>query len=1176
MGATLQRADTSQLYHSIVRALETKRRLIRIVGSADSAALAALLASTDSLLSHSVHMVLTSETAIAENFLADLEFFNPKSSPSLLTGFDVSPYSGLYPNSKQMAARMGFLHSAMNASPGGVFVSPLNALLQKVPPKSVLSENVFEIGPGFVIPSNFSEKLMSWGYYPASLVEDVGSFAIRGGIIDIFSPAHSLPIRLEVFGDLVDSIRFFDAQKQRSLNSIDVASVIPAREVLFNDDTTPLAAARFRDACDHRKIPRPQYDSLLKNIARGQTFNGLDFLVPYFYEKLVSPLEYFPENTVLWILDPIALNQEHDNIISQLKSERTSALKDVIAPEIEELYSVSGVDDLNKYFPTVLLSRIDIKDSFPSNEDVDEISKIDYSTNVFVPPKKTSADKNLAQTVELLIKDWRKKGYKVFLTSSGSFKIKRVQGFFNDSDIKLQLVNQDEAAWENWFHEQDTDLHLIHLVPRQISDSYHFPVEKILFLDDALFSTSKKFRSTEREFTEDAQKFSSLSFQDLKIGDLIVHADHGIGYFGGLQKLSIAGIDAEFITLKYKDNDKLLLPVYRVGQIQRYSGPASEHLVAKLGNSQWSQTKVKVQNKLRDVASELLNLYAQRDQTHRPNLGDPNDDYFRFEDDFQYEETNDQLKSINDILADYKKPRPMDRLICGDVGFGKTEVAMRAAFRVMQEGKLVAIMAPTTVLTLQHFESFKKRFNKWPFEIRLLNRFVAKSDTIKTISDLKAGKVNLVIGTHRLLSKDIDLPNLGLLVIDEEHRFGVMHKEKIRKLSSAVDTLALSATPIPRTLNMSLVGIRDISIINTAPVDRLPIRTFICKFDEETIVKAIRSEIARGGQIFFIHNRIQSIYGLHDELKKLLPDVKIAVGHGQMEAKDLEDTFISFFKKEVDMLLCTTIVESGMDIPSANTMFIDRADTFGLSQLYQLRGRIGRSTKRAYCYLLIPESGSIEKEAQERLKVIQENTALGSGFRIAHHDLELRGAGNILGEDQSGHIASVGFELYYELLEEALKAVRGKAPIEIIPDPEINVRIPALIPDDYMPDIRLRLVYYKTLSQVSSQEDIDRFADELKDQFGPVPEPTLNLMSLMLVRSFCKDLRVRDLSSGAKSISLAFTDKTPLPPDVIIKLTSQGNKKYSFSKDGRLQIRMNEITLPNIFNELEFLLKQCD
>ncbi len=1165
---------TPQLYHAIVRAIEAKRKVIQVVGSADPGALAALLSSNESLLSHHVHVVLTADSDAAENFVNDLKFFNHNKTARTLLSYDVSPYSGLYPNSKMLAARLGFLNAARTALPGEVFVTPLAAAAQKTLPPDFLARTLFTIKPGSTIAADLAETLISWGYYPSSLVEDIGSFAVRGGIIDIFSPAHSLPIRLEVFGDLVDSIRTFDPQNQRSLNPIDTATIIPAREVIFNEDSIPLAAARFRESCDARRIPRPKYDAMLKNIARGQTFNGLDFLLPYFYEKLSSPLAYFPKDTLFWVLDPIAINQENDNFVGQIKSESAAASSDLISPPADELFELGGQDLLLQNFVQLLFSRIDIGDTLSEEAD---LGKIQYSSQVFVPPKKLSADKNLAKTSELLLADWRNKGYKVFLASSGAFKIKRIQGLFADGNLKLKIAAEDVSDWHDWIAEQERDPKLVHLVARGISEGYHFPEEKILILSDSLFSTSKKFRSPEKEFTEDAQRFSALSFQDLKVGDLVVHADHGIAFFDGLQKLSIAGIDAEFITLRYKDSDKLLLPVYRVGQIQKYTGPASEHLVAKLGTGQWAATKVKVQNKLRDVAAELLNLYAKRDQAHRPNLPPPDDDYFKFEDEFPYEETSDQMKSINDILNDYQKARPMDRLICGDVGFGKTEVAMRAAFKLMQENKLVALMAPTTVLTLQHFENFKKRFAHWPFEIRLLNRFVSRADTAKTLNDLKEGKVHLVIGTHRLLSKDVALPNLGLLIIDEEHRFGVMHKERIRKISQEVDTLALSATPIPRTLNMSLVGIRDISIINTAPVDRLPIRTFICKFDPETITKAVRSELARGGQIFFIHNRIQSIYALHDELKAMLPDVRIAVGHGQMEAKQLEDTFISFFKKDVDMLLCTTIVESGMDIPSANTMFIDRADTFGLSQLYQLRGRIGRSTKRAYCYLLIPDTGTLDKEAQERLKIIQENTALGSGFRIAHHDLELRGAGNILGEDQSGHIAAVGFELYYELLEEALKSVKGgNAPIETILDPEINVRIPALIPDDYMPDIRLRLAYYKTLSQIKQQEDIDRFADELRDQFGPVPEAIMNLMGLMLVRSFCRDLRVRDLSSGAKSISLAFTDKTPLPPDVIIKLTSQSNKKYSFSKDGRLQIRMNEINLPNIFNELEFLLQQCN
>ena len=437
---------------------------------------------------------------------------------------------------------------------------------------------------------------------------------------------------------------------------------------------------------------------------------------------------------------------------------------------------------------------------------------------------------------------------------------------------------------------------------------------------------------------------------------------------------------------------------------------------------------------------------------------------------------------------------------------------------------------------------------------------------------MKTGQVNLVIGTHRLLSKDIEFKNLGLLVIDEEQKFGVVHKERIRKLKNSVDTLALSATPIPRTLNMSLMGLRDLSLVSTPPIDRLPTRTFACKFNPESIKKSIQSEVDRGGQVFFLHNRVQSIYGVHDELKQTLPNVRFAVAHGQMEEKQLEKIVIDFYQHKIDVLVCTTIIESGLDIPNANTMFIDKANTFGLSQLYQLRGRVGRGKQRAYCYLLLPRSGNIDKEAQERLKVIQENTALGSGIRIAHYDLELRGSGNILGENQSGHVNAVGYELYLELFEEALGEARGEEKKTSI-EPEINVRIPAFIPDNYIQDIRTRLSYYKTLSQISAIEDIDRIEDELRDLFGKIPPQTLNLLGLMLLRLVCKSLHIRDLSSGAKSISLSFTENTPLPANKVVELTLRENKKYSLTPDNRLKVRMNEIQWPKIYEELQYLVK---
>ncbi|NUN07039.1 MAG: DEAD/DEAH box helicase, partial [Bdellovibrio sp.] len=540
---------------------------------------------------------------------------------------------------------------------------------------------------------------------------------------------------------------------------------------------------------------------------------------------------------------------------------------------------------------------------------------------------------------------------------------------------------------------------------------------------------------------------------------------------------------------------------------------------------------------------------------------------------FPYEETDDQMRAINDILADLKSTKPMDRLICGDVGFGKTEVAMRAAFFAVQARRQVALLAPTTVLTFQHFETLKKRFQGWPVEIRVLNRFVSTAEVKKTLQELKDGKVDIVVGTHKLLGSSIVFKDLGLLIIDEEQKFGVTHKEKIKKLKNSVDTLTLSATPIPRTLNMALVGIRDLSLINTAPVDRLPTRTFVLKFDGETIRKAITAEIARGGQIYFIHNRIESIYGLADEIRNIVPEARIRVAHGQMEEHELEKAMLAFFHHEIDVLICTAIVESGMDVPRANTMFIDSAHMFGLSQLYQLRGRVGRSKTRAYCYLMMPRNRQLDKQQQERLKIIQENTALGSGIKIAQYDLELRGAGNILGDDQSGHINAVGYELYMDLLNEALAEAKGEGTEDMDLDPEINLRVPAMIPEDYIADIRIRLSYYKALAEISSQEDLDHIEEELRDQFGQIPDATINLMGLMLIRHQCKKLGVRDISAGVKSVSLIFTEQTKLKPETVIQLAVRENKKYSLTPDNRLNIKLSTISWSAVHEELETLLK---
>jgi transcription-repair coupling factor (superfamily II helicase) len=777
------------------------------------------------------------------------------------------------------------------------------------------------------------------------------------------------------------------------------------------------------------------------------------------------------------------------------------------------------------------------------------------------------------ESVKQKLTAWKEDDYRVFIALKNKSQAERIRLFLEKIEWACLLAHPDEALWQSWFDQSNKKKREVILIPRILPESLRIPEERVVFLrDEDLLGKKTRVRGTtaSEDFQKQAQR---LAFGDLKPGDCVVHSQHGIGVYEGLKIMNIGGIESEFIQVAYKDKDKLYLPVYRVGQLQKYSGAATTAVLDKLGGSGWEKTKSKVKGHLRDIAADLLDLYAKRSEMHRPAFLINEADFSAFEAAFPYDETEDQDRAIHDLVNDMRSTRPSDRLICGDVGFGKTEVAMRAAFIAAHVHKQVAVLAPTTVLSFQHFETFKKRFQGWPIEIRELNRFVSNADAKKTLAELKEGKVDVIIGTHRLLSKDVVFKNLGLMIVDEEQKFGVAHKERIRKLKTSVDTIAMSATPIPRTLNMSLVGIRDLSLINTAPIDRLPTRTFICKWDEETIRKSIESEISRGGQIYFIHNRVQSIYGIADEIRKIVPNARIGVGHGQMDEDALEKVMIAFFHHEIDVLVCTTIVESGMDVSKANTMFIDQAHMMGLSQLYQLRGRVGRSKQRAYCYLMLPRDKQIDKHAQERLKVIQENTALGSGIRIAQYDLELRGAGNILGEDQSGHINTVGYEMYMDLLNEAVHELCGDPLEESGVEPEINLRIAAMIPDSYIKDIRLRLSYYKALADIKSPDDLEKIEDELKDQFGELPEPALNLMGLMLIRAECKKLGVKDVSAGLKNISLIFSEKTKMRPETAIQLAMRDNKKYSLTPDNRLNIRMNTISWPAVYEELQYLLR---
>lgn len=1146
---------------SKLEGMSAREKSIEIIGSQSPVVLSSLLGAESFVDLHKKpQVVIVPSDSHAEDLKESLLFFNPSLKIHLLEGFDVSPYSSLYPNFRSIAQRIYWLYRAQYSLGGEIFIAPIQALAQKTLSPDFVDQFTTTFRTNDEFSPSFLKKLPDLGYQNSPRVEDVGQFSVKGGIVDIFSPAHEHPLRIELFGDMIESLRFFDPETQRTLQTTGELVVLPVREVLYHDKAQEFVLKNLNELYRNGNYSREFKEQIYESLMLKRFFHGIDFLTPFFYEKLSHPLEYFSSKISLYYLDPLGITRQYDKLIGDLKSEYSSLSEDTIAPRPETLY-----ENLDSLLPPegstkIMLSSVEVME-------VDE-EKSERKSRIFI--KVSSFSIKSAETAEMF-EELRQKissaldeGKKIIISSRTLSQAERIRILLDKFEFSHNIISDENTTFS---YAMENSQFPIEIFTRPLPESLSFEDEDFLLLREEDFFGKKEFKKPKSQKNSSAYS-KSIILSDLKIGDYVTHTEFGVGVYDGLKSMNVGGVESEFIQIKYQGDDKLYLPVYRINLIRKFSGVAP---VDKLGGTAWKKTKIKVRNHLKDIASELLNLYAKRSQITRPPFKAEDVDYKTFEGQFPYDETPDQLSAIQAILDDMRSEKPMDRLICGDVGFGKTEVAMRAAFKCAQDQRQVAVLVPTTILSFQHYETFKKRFKQWPLQIEMLSRFTPTGKAREIVEGLKTGKVDIVIGTHRVLSKDVQFKNLGLLIVDEEHKFGVAHKEKIKKLKTNVDTIAMSATPIPRTLNMSLMGIRDLSLINTAPQDRLPIRTFICKFEESIIKKAIENEIQRGGQVYFLHNRVQSIAEVARQLQELIPDVRIRYAHGQMDEDELEKTMISFFKHEFDVLVSTTIIESGMDVPKANTIIIDRADALGLSQLYQLRGRVGRSNERAYCYLVIPRSGALDPIAQERLKVLQENTELGSGLQIAHHDLELRGAGNILGEEQAGHANAVGYELYLELLELALKEARGEDTQKDELEPEINLRIPALIPHDYIPDIRTRMGYYNALSQIETPEDMDRFEYDLNDQFGKVPEAVMNLMGMMLLKKACKDLAIRDLSAGTKSISLAFTDFTPIKPDVMIELVTGRPKKYSITPDSRLIIQMNEIHWPQIYEELNGL-----
>jgi transcription-repair coupling factor (superfamily II helicase) len=1097
---------------------------------------------------------ITADEDSAEQLAADLAFFlgGPGSlvEPNVLQlpGDEVLPWDELSPDAAVVAERLGALFHLRQGTRFPALVLSWRALHKRVLPPDVLDALSEMVGVGQDLDRDaFLRRLANMGYQSSPLVEDLGTFSARGGIVDVFCPLYSKPLRIELFGDTVESLRLFDPATQRTVELLKEATLIPAREVLFTEETRAAAEAAARDAAERIDIPTSRLRETLDRIREGIPAYGMEALLPGFFPAgLATVLDYLPHWTpepLVYVDDPLGVGRAAEDLrgeIDQVWAEAV-ARKDLglgperhFASDDQLLAGLARYPVLEGGGLSLSASGTPVAFTFGTTADLRQAILSHHGEEGALTP--------LVQRLER----WREMRIATAIACGSAGQVDRVKRLLLDRNVMVRAHGEpftDSAA----LHDPSI---WAHLFTGEVSHGFVDPGSGLAVLSDEEIFGARAHRRVKAR----AEQPFGAAFRELKEGDLIVHTDFGIGRYAGLTKMQVQGIPGDFLVLEYAGRDKIYLPVSRMRLIQKFTGgDPSKVALDKLGGTSWLRTKQRAKETLLKMAAELLRLYAAR-HAH-PGFGfTPPDRYFRqFEADFEFDETPDQARAIEEVLADMQKPEPMDRLVCGDVGYGKTEVAMRAAFKATLDRKQVAILVPTTVLAQQHFHTFRKRFADYPVSIEVVSSMRKAAEVREVLHRAREGKVDILIGTHKLLGAEVGFKELGLLVVDEEQRFGVKHKERIKQLRTQVDVLTMTATPIPRTLHMSMSGLRDMSIIATPPQDRRAIRTFVTRFDPPTIREAILREIQRGGQVFFVHNRVQSIHSMERFLRELVPEATIGIAHGQMREGQLEKAMADFVDRKFQVLLSTTIIESGIDIASANTMVVNRADTFGLSQLYQLRGRVGRAKERAYAYLLVPARRAVTRDAQRRLEVLQAFTELGAGFSIASHDLEIRGAGNLLGHDQSGTIAEIGFDLYTQLLEEAVAEMRGEPPRVDI-EPEVTLPIPALIPDDYVPDVHQRLVFYKRFSSASVDEVSDLRA-ELVDRYGELPDEVDALSELMLLKQEMRELRLRALESGAGRLVVTLGQDALLDGAKLAAMVQKSKGVYRLTPDLKLIAR---------------------
>ncbi len=1079
---------------------------------------------------------------------------------------EASPFADVNPDRRAAQSRLATLFHLVHGLPWRFLVLGAQALARKVVPREVLERHSSMVMLDQPLDREaFTANLSIAGYLRVPLVEDPGSFAVRGSLIDVWPPESAHPVRIELLGDEVLSIKAFDPDSQRSLHDLKHVWLPPAREAIRTTESVERARTRVRALCDAVNLPSNRARSLIDDVSEGRTFFGAEGMLPAYYD--LEPIwSYLPPGCVVVLEDPASITRAVREDLERVEQDAARKQEEPRFPRTAFYESEDAVLAWLSSRPVMALHRTAVAGDDVGDVGLALLERAPQDTPTLATrdladleraTHNARAARGKAGALDPLIRRigaWRDSGYRVVIAARAESQAERVVTLLRHREIACRArLGRFDPRWLD-----DPELaDVVLVVTGPLARGVVAPGETVVFVtEEEIFGRRARRRASRAQSSSMTRAFVE-DLRSLSVGDFVVHVEHGIGRYLGLVHRTIGGTTVDLIVVEYQGGDKLYVPVYRLSQVQKYAGAEGSPKLDRLGGQTFARTRSKVQQSVRQLADELLRLYAERQAMGKSPLPPADDDYRAFEATFPFEETRDQAAAIDDVLRDLASERPMDRLVCGDVGFGKTEVAIRAAFRVAAQGLQVAVLCPTTVLAQQHLLSFRARLEGYPFLVEGLSRFQSRTEQQDTLRKLRTGAVDIVIGTHRLLSKDVHFKHLGLLVVDEEQRFGVAHKERIKQLKKTVDVLTLSATPIPRTLQMAISGLRDISIIGTPPVDRRAIRTIVTRQDEGVLREAVRREMSRGGQTFFVYNRIDGLYERAARLQELVPEARIAVAHGQMTESALEQTMLDFVQGRYDILATTAIIESGLDIPRANTMIIDRADMFGLAQLYQLRGRVGRSRERAYCYLVVPPVSAMTDEARARIEAIEQHTELGAGFHIASLDLELRGAGDLLGRDQSGNVASVGFDLFHQMLEDAVHELRGEAVVHDI-EPELNFDVEALLPEDYIADVGVRLSFYKRLASAADEQEVEDLGLELEDRFGPPPESARRLVHLMRLKTELRKLRVLGCEANARSVTLHLAEDHRLDPAALVALVQRKGSPYRATPDMRLTRRATE------------------